>query len=357
MNLKDQIRSGFSPDPISGFALATPTLERFTNLESFQTAVIEQRESTHRLNADWLTGVDLDGKLDGTGGHALHLSKAAFGDLCHFCKIPVSFAKQLSRENENLTLDLFSDRIRTTFHTNEDKVLVIDSRTGRIEGITGRESYTPLANAEVLDYVLSSNTELEMSNAWLEGPKARMTFIDGKRSFEPSVGDVVHIGTSIQTSTNGDSAVHICDYNERLVCTNGMTAKDRIHSERIIHRGDVAFNVQKAILNSKNRSSQMVPMMKAAVEQYLDVSDIQRIRTFIGDPKNNGNGSLEERAVGYALAESQRGGRDEGAVTLWDFVNGVTEAAHDTRTIHRRGELENLGYRVLSQFVEPALVS
>jgi hypothetical protein len=356
MSLKKKLQNHRTAVRERGFVLDSPVAERYRNIEDFSKAVHAQRDNTHRISADWLSDITLDGRMSGSGTESLRLSKAAFSDLCHFCRIPVSFAKQLARENEELTLDLFADRIRTTFHRGEDKILVIDGQSGRVDGITTRD-YESLANADVLDFALSSEADLTLSNAWLEGPTARMNFIDKSRPFEAQqeVGDIVHVGTSIQTAHNGDSAVHIYDYNERLVCTNGMTARDKVHSDRIVHRGDVAYNVQRAIVRSAQRGKTLVPMMRAASQQFLDIDGIRAVRAYIGSSTNGGSPTLEERVSGYALAESRRSGRDEGAVTLWDFVNGVTEAAHDTKTVHRRFELEGLGYKVLSGFVDPSL--
>jgi CBS domain-containing protein len=351
MKLKDAIRNGKSAADSRGFRLLTPEMERFHSLDAFHQAVSTQAKNTTRLNADFMRTIDLEGRIEEAESDGLRLSKAAFADLCHFSQVPVSFVRKLAKEDETLALDLIKHRIKVQFQTGEEKVLVIDKGSGRIEGIVGKDTYKELSNAAVLEYVLSANDGLEMSNAWLEGPKARMTFIDKTKPFEAAVGDIVHTGTSIWTGINGDSAVNICDYNERLVCLNGMTARDRVHSERVIHRGDVEFNVQAAVMRSADRAKTMVPMMQAATHQVLDTPDIRRIRSFISNPRNNGTPSLDERVSSYALTQSQRGGRDEGVVTLWDFVNGVTEAAHDARTIHRRGEVETLGYRVLSDFV------
>lgn len=50
------------------------------------------------------------------------------------------------------------------------------------------------------------------------------------------------------------------------------------------------------------------------------------------------------------MREANRENRQEEEVTLWNFVNGITEAAHEAPSLHRKVEIESLGYRTLHKF-------
>jgi hypothetical protein len=355
MKLRQKIRDNQPAILAQGFSFSQPSMKRFATLDGYTTALTQQKKDTLRLNADFLSGVTLDGHIldkgmDSTTGN-LRLSNAAFGDLCHFANVPVAFVKSMAKQSESLAMEMLDERIKTHFHGGDDKVFVIDTANNRINGIVPINASQHLDNLDVLDMMTASNEGLEFSRGWMEGPKARMTFKDVTKPFEPAVGDVVHIGTAVTTGINGNQAVHVCDYTERLVCTNGMVAMDKGHSQRISNVGDVKFNVAQAVLTSGKRSMFMIPLMQAATSKFLDVSETRDIREFIAQPQNGGSPTLSDKVAEYALAESRVYGRDEGACTLWDFVNGVTEAAHGTKTINRRSELETMGFKVLNNYL------
>lgn len=353
MGLKDKVRSGISTAAASGFQLIKPTAQRFTALEGFQQAVQDQADHATLIDASILQSVDIDGRIVGSGYGSeddFQLSHAAFSDLCHFCKIPVSFIKRRAVKNEALALEIISDCLAHEFGSGSGRSLVVDTKSGRVDGIVGTETYAPISNAEVLGYGLTASPDLDFASGWLEGPNMRFSTLLKGDATEAQVGDVVAFGSSIWNAVNGDASVLIADYNERKVCTNGMIRRDAQHTERVIHRGDVGFGVQSAVVRSANRAAEVLPLIQAAAATLLEPSQVRAVRSFISDSKQGGSPSLDNKVVEAVVRESKQEGREEGEVTLWNFVNGITEAAHDTSSMNRRAELEGLGFRTLARF-------
>ena len=143
----------------------------------------------------------------------------------------------------------------------------------------------------------------------------------------------------------------VSDYCERLVCTNGMVARQGNHSVRIPHSvSDIEMDVQKAILAATERARQMIPLMDASARIYLDNKKIDSIRGYIANKKNGGSASLDLDVVAKAIREAENEGRTETEVSLWNFVNGVTEAAHNAKSLQRRMEIESMGHKVLERY-------
>lgn len=351
MGLKASLKAAMVGDQIpdvGGFNLPKPTPIHFKNQEPFRKAIKEQADAIAIIDADdnVLNHVDIDGKL---GKGDLHLSQAAFGDLCHFSGVPVSFAKRLAKLDEPVALDVIEVCIRRSFHRGPPKSLIVDSRNGRIEGIVGKETYSPISNLDVLEAALASSADLHLSNGWIAGPNMRLTVISSDAK-EAQLGDVVRFGVSVENSLHGDRALFIRDYSERLSCTNGATATDPEHVEQIIHRGDVHFECQKAVVMSAKRSEFILPLMRRAAVHLMGYEEINLFGAWTKDAKNGGNDTL----WGVVKKEAKRAALDEGRteeeVTLWNFVNGITQSAHDASTLGRRQELEAMGYKSLVKF-------
>ncbi len=332
----------------TGFKLVRPKLHRFQNPDAFLKALKDQAGSTALIpGAKLSTEINLEGDVGKTGGR---LSKAAFGDLCHWTKTPVSFVKRLARLDEGLALDVLATMIRSSFRTGPEKQLVIDVREGRIEGIVGKDTYSHVSNAEVVEWALSATPDLGMSQGWVFGPMMRMTCVSEQRKVEPVEGDIVRMGMTLQNAVHGDCSARVSDYAFRLKCLNGMTAREHQHTEAIRHVGDVKFNVQKAIVGAADRSMHIAPYMMTAAKKLLGPEGIKAVRQWIAKPKSGGSPSLDDKATMIAQEEAMDEGRPAEEVTLWGFVNGITATAKDAKTINRQTELEALGYRTLVRF-------
>lgn len=331
-----------------GFRLESPKTVQYKEYDLLRTAVQGQADHVVLLDGDILSAVDLDGGITGTD---YRLSKGAFGDLCHFTKVPVSFAKRVARYvDEQMALDMLEGCIRV-FFKGADRQLVIDTRHNRVEGIVGTQTYKPVTNLEALEWLMSAKADLEFEGGWLAGPRMRVTACSEK-SFDVNakVGDPVKSGISMLHGIAGDTAGLVQDYTLRLLCTNGMTATDRKHLARVLHRGDVEFNLQKAICASAQRSGFMVDAMKRAAKLFLTEELDEKIESFLRNPQNGGSDKMYTNTIKQASVEAQQEGRDPAEITVWNMVNGVTVQAHQAETIQRRVEIEGLGYLTLMRY-------
>ncbi len=351
MSLKDAIRdakqNGNGASEV-GFKLPKPKLHRFKNPDAFLKALKDQAENTALIPGEKLDAeISINGDVGKTGWR---LSNSAFGDLCHWTKMPVSFIKRFARIDENLALDVITEMIGAAFYTGPDKQLVIDVREGRIDGIVGKDSYSLITNAEVVEWALSAAPDLGMSQGWLFGPKMRLTCISEQRKAEPVKGDIVQMGMTLQNAVHGDCSAKVSDYAFRLKCLNGLVAREHQHTDTIRHVGDAKFNVQKAIVAAADRAEHMVPYMEAAATKLLGADGINAVRRWIANPKAGGSPSLDVKATKIAQEEAMDEGRPAEEVTLWNFTNGISASAKDTKTINRQTELEAFGYRTLVRF-------
>ena len=326
--------------------MLVPTTQEFKTLDQFHKALVAQKDAVVLLDAGeiGLDAVELDGTVAGTD---YRLSQAAFGDMCNFAKMPSGFIKRVAKVDEQLALDLISSQLSTTFRRGGTKSFVVDTRSKRIEGIVGRDSYSPLSNLDALNFSMSAENGLEFSGGWLSGPNMRLTTVNRLKPVEPTEGDIVNLGSAISNSIHGDSSVRIAAYCERLVCLNGMTRRDRGYGAVIPHRGDVELNVQRAVVQCAENSQQFVRLMEYAAERFLTGDEIKTIRRFLSDTRNGGNPTIERSVLTRAQQEAQNEGRDSVSVTLWNFVNGTTSCAREAKSIQRRAEIEELGSKLL----------
>jgi hypothetical protein len=347
--LKAKLRAGAPPQEPTGFRLETPTLLHFSDCGSFGKAISEQKEHLAMVDATYLNEIDLDGSIKGTDWK---LSHAAFSDLCHLCTkpVPVSFIKNLAKINDSLALEVIEEVLRVLFHRGQEKQLVIDTRNNRVEGIVGKESYSPISHSDVIEFAFSANPALSFTNGWLSGPIMRMTATTKEKPAEPKPGDVTLFGVNIENAIHGDRSVKIADYAERLKCTNGMVARECGYSTRVRHVGDVDFNVQRAVLASATKSEELAKFIDYSAARVLDENEVENIMRYLADPKNGGGPKFEAVVRDIAVEEASGEGRPEGEITLYNFVNGVTQAAHTAKNLQRKTEIEAMGYTTLVRF-------
>jgi len=334
---------------LRGFHLTNPTPIYFRESPAALLDLLKnQQDNTAHIDGEELTSdIGLAGEISGT---PWRLTKAAFSDLCHFTKTPVSFIKRLAKIDETQAVDTLRTMIDAYFHTASKKLLVIDSSSGYVLGIVGKETYKPLSNVDLVNWGLSSGIGLGVSEAWVNGPNLRVTFVSETLNVKPCPNDIVQFGMALENWINGDGSAKASDYALRLVCTNGMTARVGGHTNIIRHTGDVQMAVQKAIVASSKRAKHMAPAMKAAATMYLDDEGIRQVRSFIRDGKNGGSQALDNKVTKIAQVEAQKEGREEFEVSLWNFVNGTTEVARDTKSIERKVEIESLAYKTLARY-------
>jgi hypothetical protein len=349
-NLRQHLLSkplGEAGKDTKGFQLTSPQIVHYRVVDGFRESIHKQREDTIQVDALHLKRIGLNGELVGTDWR---LHNAAFGDLCNFCNCPSGFVKRLSRIDEALALDVMNTLIETVFHSGPEKSLVIDGTSGAVFGIVGTKTYTPITNEDTFDWAMSALPDAAFTNGWMEGPKMRFTLTKGEKPIEPKKGDIIKAGISVENAINGDASCLVNDYLERLVCTNGMVHHEAKGASAIRHQGDAEFKVQKAVCAASQRVDTIAPLLAKAADLFLDAPSIEEIRRFIADSKNGGNVHMDVKVAKGAMRQAQQEGRPEEEVTLYNFVNAVTELAHEATNIERKVSIESLGYKVLTEF-------
>jgi hypothetical protein len=348
VGLKDRLRRDEAPR--SGFQFARSEYQAFADEETFRAAVRAQADDTVLLDAKHLTRVDIDGRLVDFG-EEWRLTPVSFGQLCHLAQLPVSYVTTLAGRNEALALEVVSEAIAGRFR-RDPRQLVVNTHTRLVEGIFDEFNYDPITNERLLDYLLSCEGEQTLTRAWIEGPDARMTVVNRLHVLEPKVGDVVRVGVDAQTRLGHRHLATFDLYNERLRCANGMCSRSKAFTHRVDSRvGDVEFQAQRAAVRVGDGVRQLQPMMEAATRLHLGEAVVDSLVERLQDPKRGGSRDLLRRVVSTANAERRSDSREEGDYTLWDFVNGVTDAAKFSRTIGREAELEGLGYAVMGEYL------
>jgi len=155
------------------------------------------------------------------------------------------------------------------------------------------------------------------------------------------VGDPSMVGLDISSSSFGRSAVHVRGVIWRLVCMNGARTPSSLGDVSLRHVGEtqrlrdgLAEGVATALVHARG----MMDRWKTAVATYitgladyidglreLDQGEQQRVRVELGANKP---AELPERA------------------SVYDFVNAVTQVAHEAEPA-RRIELESIAGGVL----------
>lgn len=346
MGIADRIRALTVEPQRCGFDTQEPTAKQYHSVDTLMEALRAQQHTYTLMDAEWIQGIDVDCRVAGT---EFRMAGAAFGDLCHFTRIPVSFIKRLCQENDTLALDVVNWAIANRLHKSGKKVL-IDGEAQRIDGIVSADNYSPVRNAEVCEWVLSA-TPFACTGGWVDGAHMRALFLDQESPVVVEVGDIVHMGVDVWNSLNGDQACRMAEYNERLVCKNGMRRMERGRVETVIHVGDAVRHVQRACLRVGERAKSLIPLLKAAPKHILTQKEVEHMKAYLSNPKNGGSNGLTKRALDIAATEIEKKGAD--AVTLWDMVNGVTEASHDARSLNRRVAVESIAYNVLARYGLP----
>lgn len=349
MSLKSRLRAPASVP--HGFQFAQPGFLTFSQLGEFRQELRSQAAATSLIDATDLIAVGLDGHVLGIEENKLRLTRVAFGQLCHLCALPRAYVDSLARRNESLAVEVVSEALVSMLHRNETKVMVVDNRSNVVHAIIDRDSYNLVSNETVLDLALSASPHASLSRGFVDGPNVRITVTDPNDTTEPQVGDIVRIGTDLTTHLGEESFLKASAYNERLRCMNGMTVRDRAYVETLGARRDVASELPEVLLRTVRRGKLVGPLMKRSAQIFLDEKGIDAMIDELSDPSKGGSTSLLKEVTEGAVSEARHDDREDCELSVWDFVNGLTSAAKNARTLNRRIVLEGKGYQVMAKFV------
>lgn len=160
------------------------------------------------------------------------------------------------------------------------------------------------------------------------------------------VGDLTALGIDVSTSCFGRSAVHVRPMLWRLICTNGMRSTERLGSFSFRHIGDtqrLRDGLSDAIPTAVIHGRGLMTQWRSAVDVFIEdvAAEIEALTELT---------VMERKRVEAAVAQEAQSPQLPERIDVYGFVNGLTQAAHESET-SRRLELEGLAGALLRRHV------
>jgi len=155
------------------------------------------------------------------------------------------------------------------------------------------------------------------------------------------VGDTSMVGLDVSSSSFGRSAVHVRGIVWRLICMNGARMPSSMGDVSLRHLGEtqrLRDGLAEGVATALTHARGLMGRWKSAVSMY-----VTSLADFI-DGMRELNLS-EQQAVRVGLG-ANKPAELPARVSVFDFVNAVTQAAHDAEPA-RRIELESIAGGVL----------
>ena len=324
--------------------------KHFTDRALFIDAARAAQEGYTLRDATDADGMDVDGLLSGVDAR---LTPRAFADLCVLTQTPETYVRRLAKRNESLAMDLMRDAMNSGMLKGCS--LLIDTKSSRVDAVVVEDKHNAPDVPDLMRLALSSSKECRFMGGWITGTSFRMTATNGaprdiKTGKAAQVGDLVGTGFEIVSDFGSAACTSITDYAERLSCLNGMLARDQQHSQTRKHaQFDLDDELIRSFLVSIERAFSMHALARRAARHFFDGNGVRKLLETISSGSHPAaSQKLADHAKEQAKVEAQRDCRQPGAICLWDFVNGVTDAAKHAGTVERRRDIEHFGYVLLS---------
>lgn len=205
-----------------------------------------------------------------------------------------------------------------------------------------------------------------MESCELTDSRMYLKVVNPRITAEVQKGDIVQAGVIISNSEVGMGSVNVSPLVYRLVCSNGMIARDgavrKYHVGRVnegsedfsIYRSETIEADDKAFLMKledsvkaavdQARFAAIVDKMREATEAIIEPQVVPQVVELAS--KEYGITEAEGKGVlGHLIA-----GKD---LSLYGLANAVTRQAQDAENYDRSTELEATGYRIIT--MSPAL--
>lgn len=338
----------------SVLSFAVPKALHLTDRSQFLDAVAAAQARYDLIDAADVDGMDVDGNLSGVEAR---LSARAFTDICALTQTPEAFVRRIAKRNEALAMDVMRDALNSGMLRG--CVLLVDTESDRVDGVVVEDKHNAPDARELFRLSLSAAKETRMTGGWIAGTSFRMTAtigapLDVKTGKAAQVGDLMGTGFEIVSDIGSAACTSISDYAERLSCLNGMLARDQGHSCARKHaQFDLDDELVATFLVTIDRAKLMHALARRATKHFFDGDGVKDVLQRISNGSHPAaSQKLCDHAKQQALVEAQRDCRKAGEICLWDFVNGVTDAAKHAATLDRRRDIEHLGYVLMSDVLE-----
>jgi len=315
--------------------------------------LVDTQELQMRVNADGVAELAF-------ADRELGMNDIIHGQLAEKLAIPARYYERMREEQPQL----LASNVNTWFTANPARRMV------RTLDNTARaylsDSYRRIDNYEIAQAVLPLIAEMagaQVMSCELTERKMYLKVVNPRIETEISKGDVVQSGLIISNSETGHGSVSVMPLIYRLVCSNGMIARDQgtrkfhigrvnesdenyeIYSSDTVQQDDKAFilklrdTVHAAV--EQSRFNAIVDKMRDG-KQLAITGEIPAVVELAG--KSLGFTEVENKNI---LDHLIRGGD----LSLFGMSSAVTRAAQDVTNYDRSTEMEAVGWQVLN--VEP----
>jgi hypothetical protein len=338
----------------SVLSFAVPKALHLTDRAQFLDAVAAAQAGYDLVDAAEVDGMDVDGNLSGVEAR---LSARAFTDICALTQTPEAYVRRIAKRNEALAMDLMRDALNNGMLRG--CVLLVDTESQRVDGVVVEDKHNAPDAKELFRLAMSAAKDTRMMGGWIAGTSFRMTAtigapLDVKSGKAAMVGDLMGTGFEIVSDVGSLACTSITDYAERLSCLNGMLARDQQHSCARKHaQFDLDDELLTTFVATIERAKLIHALARRAANHFFDGDGVKDVLKRISHGTHPAAGQkLCDHAKKQAVAEAQRDCRKAGEICLWDFVNGVTDAAKHAGSLDRRRDIEHLGYVLMSDVLE-----
>ncbi len=284
------------------------------------------------------------------------ITEVAHSQIAQRLNIPLKYYKRMRLEAP----ELLAKNVNTWFQQQPSRRM-IRTLDGQARAFLS-DRYRRLDNYELAEVVLPVLCELgegvKIVSSELTDKRMYIKAINQSLELEVKPGDVVQAGVCISNSEIGLGSLSVEPLVYRLVCTNGMIAKDfstkRYHigraadndafelfSDETLRADDQALllkvrdTVKAAV--EKAKFSQIVNQLREATEKVIEGNPVQTVEVLAQDfnySKEESNGILTHLIQG-------------GDLTAYGLSNAITRTSQDLDDYDRATDLERDGSRIL----------
>lgn len=297
--------------------------------------------------------IDVNGEKQQYG-----LSELAHQQIASRLQIPYRYYQKMQKEQPQL----LDENVNTWFRYAPERrmVRIMD---GSVRAFLS-DRYRRLDNLELCSAVLPVIHEMngvEIASCEVTPSHMYLKVINRKMKAEVALGDVVQAGFVISNSEVGLGSLRVEPLVYRLVCRNGLIAKDfmqkKYHVGKQVTGGDEAYELySEETLMQDDRAffMKVQDTVRCAVDEAKFMLTVNKMKEAMDIPLGKDPvQEVEELADRFMLTQNERGdvlrqlfiGGDN---SRYGLMNAVTAAARIASDYERATELERIGGEILS---------
>lgn len=284
------------------------------------------------------------------------LTEVAHTQIAQRLNIPLKYYKRM----RELAPELLAENVNTWFQTQPERRM-IRTLDGNARAFLS-DRYRRIDNFELAHVILPVLSDLgegvKIVSSELTDKRMYIKAINQSLQLEVKPGDVVQAGVCISNSEIGLGSLSVEPLIYRLVCTNGMIAKD--FSTKRYHVGRAADNDAFELFSDETLKADDRALMlkvrdtvKAAVEKAKFTQIVEQLREAAQKPiEGNPVETVEVLAQDFNYSKEESNGIlthliQGGDLTAYGLSNAITRTSQDLEDYDRATDLERDGSRIL----------